>query len=80
MKTPITQVYKYMLENAKFYAVTTKQQGYNNVLFINYACCSGYSRLIYLTNINAVEVFIITASIKNTDILQVQEQDGFIYF
>lgn len=80
MKTPIKDIYKYVLNNARFYIVRTKQQVYNNVLIINYACCSGYSRLIYLTNINAVEVFIITASIKNTDILQVQEQEKFIYF
>ena len=73
------EVYKYMLEHAKFYTVKTKQQVYNNVLILNYSCCNGYSRLIYLTNINAVEVFIITASIKNSNIQQVQEQESFIY-
>ena len=80
MKTNIKDIYKYMLDNCKYYTVTTTQQTYYNVLIINYACCSGSSRLVYLMNINDVEVFIILASIKNKDIQQVQEQEKFIYF
>lgn len=79
MKTPIKEVYKYMLDNCKYYTVTTTKNNYYNVLILNYGCCSGSSRLVYLMNINELEVCIILATIKNKDIQQVQEQKGFIY-
>lgn len=80
MKTKIKEVYKYMLDNCKYYTVTTTENTYYNVLILNYACCSGSSRLVYLTNINELEVFIISATIKNKDIQQIKEQEKFIYF
>ena len=68
-----------MLENARFYTVTTKQQTYYNVLIINYGCCDGSSSIVYLMNINDLEMLIIHTTEDNKDIQEVQEQEHFIY-
>lgn len=80
MKTQIKEVYKYLLDNCKYYTVTTNKNTYYNVIFINYSCCNGYSSIIYIMNINNIEMLSIHTSEKNTDILQVKEQEKFIYF
>lgn len=68
-----------MLDNGHYYTVKTTQQTYNNVLCLNYACLNGYSRFIYLQPLDELEVYIITSSIKNNDIKQIQEQEKFIF-
>ena len=79
MKTPITSIYKYMLNKTNYYTVISKEKTYYNVIGLNYACLNGYSRFIYLKPLDELEVCIITGSIKNNDIKQIQEQEKFIF-
>lgn len=79
MKTNIKDIYKYMLDNCKYYTVRTRQQTYNNVIMLNYACCNGSSSIVYLMNLNDLEMLIIHTTEENKDIQEVQEQEGFIY-
>ena len=78
MKTRITGIYKYMLDNAKYYTITTKEKTYFNVISLNYACLDGHSRFIYLWPLDDLEVCFITGSTRNSDIKQIQEQEKFI--
>ena len=79
MKKNIKSIYKYMLENAKYYTVQTKEKTYFNVISLNYACLDGFSSFVYLRPLDNIEVSIIVGSTKNSDIKQIQEQENFIY-
>lgn len=79
MKTSIKGVYKYLLDNCKYYTLTSKEKTYYNVICINYACLDDYSNFVYLWSLDRVEACIINGSVKNSDIKQIQEQEKFIY-
>lgn len=80
MKTNIKDIYKYMLDNGRFYTVKTKNKEYYNVLCLNKGLNNGESRIIYLWNLNNLEVMFILGTIQNKDIQQVTEQEEFIYW
>ena len=77
MKTPITSIYKYMLNNTKFYKLETSNKTYYNVIFMNKGITG--SAFIYIFNIDNIEALIIRGEEANRDIIDIKEQEEFIY-
>ena len=77
MKTEITNIYKYMLNNAKYYTIQTADKTYYNVIFINKGIKG--SSFIYIFNIDSIECLIIRGEEANRDIINIKEQEEFIY-
>ena len=78
MKIKIKDLYKYMLKNAKYYKLETADKTYYNVIFMNKGIKG--SSFIYIFNIDAIECLIIRGEELNRDIIDIKEQQKFIYF
>lgn len=77
MKIKIKDLYKYFLNNTKFYKLETSDKTYYNVIFINKGIKG--SAFIYIFNIDNIEALIIRGEELNRDIIDIQQQDKFIY-
>lgn len=77
MKVKIKNVYKYFLKNTKFYTLKTADKTYYNVIFINRGIKG--SAFIYIFNIDSIECLIIRGEEANRDIIDIREQEEFIY-
>ena len=78
MKIKIKDLYKYFLKNTKFYKLETADKTYFNVIFINKGIKG--SAFIYIFNIDNIECLIIRGEEANRDIINIKEQENFIYF
>lgn len=77
MKIKIKDLYKYFLKNTKFYQLKTSDKTYYNVIFMNKGIKG--SSFIYIYNIDSIECLIIRGEEANRDIIDIQEQEEFIY-
>ena len=77
MKIKIKDLYKYFLNNTKSYALKTSNKTYYNLIFINKGIKG--SAFIYIFNIDDIECLIIRGEELNRDIIDIQEQEEFIY-
>ena len=77
MKIKIKDLYNYFLKNTKFYALKTSDKTYYNLIFINKGIKG--SAFIYIFNIDEIECLIIRGEELNRDIIDIQEQEKFIY-
>ena len=77
MKIKIEDLYKYFLNNTKFYKLKTADKTYYNVIFINKGIKG--SAFIYIFNIDSIEALIIRGEEANRDIINIKEQEEFIY-
>ena len=76
-KIKIKDLYKYFLNSTKFYTLETSDKTYFNVIFINKGLKG--SSFIYIFNIDDIECLIIRGEELNRDIIDIQEQEEFIY-
>ena len=76
-KIKIKDLYKYFLKNTKFYKLETADKTYYNVIFINKGIKG--SAFIYIFNIDDIECLIIRGEEANRDIIDIKEQEEFIY-
>ena len=77
-KIKIKDLYRYFLKNTKFYTLKTSDKTYYNVIFINKGLKG--SAFIYIFNIDDIEALIIRGEEANRDIIDIQQQEKFIYF
>ena len=77
MKIKIKDLYRYFLKNTKFYKLETSDKTYFNVIFMNKGIKG--SSFIYIFNIDDIECLIIRGEELNRDILDIKEQEEFIY-
>ena len=78
MKIKIKDLYRYFLNTSKFYKLETSDKTYYNVIFMNKGIKG--SSFIYIFNIDDIECLIIRGEELNRDIIDIQEQENFIYF
>ena len=77
MKIKIKDLYKYFLNSTKFYTLEASDKTYYNVIFINRGLKG--SAFIYIFSIDTIECLIIRGEEANRDIIDIQEQEKFIY-
>ena len=77
VKIKIKDLYKYFLNTSKFYKLETADKTYYNVIFMNKGIKG--SSFIYIFNIDDIECLIIRGEELNRDIIDIKEQEEFIY-
>ena len=76
-KIKIKDLYKYFLNTSKFYTLETADKTYYNVIFMNKGIKG--SSFIYIFNIDDIECLIIRGEELNHDIIDIKQQENFIY-
>ena len=77
MKIKIKDLYKYFLKNTKFFKLETADKTYYNVIFMNRGIKG--SAFIYIFNIDTIECLIVRGEEANRDIIDIREQEEFIF-
>ena len=77
MKIKIKDLYRFFIKNTKFYKLKTADKTYYNIIFMNKGLKG--SAFIYIFNIDNIECLIIRGEEANRDIIDIQEQEEFIY-